>query len=642
MNRLLIFPLLALVLVTACQKKETEAERQAEIERQVQQRLAADRQTQEQQRLSQGQVDLNQRVQGLENQQNEASAPSDQAGQAAQVTDRSSYRDDDEGAVSADYETFYDRLEPEGDWIETSTYGYVWQPNVATRSRSWRPYTDGRWVYTDAGWTWISEERFGWATYHYGRWTRIRNVGWVWVPGNQWAPAWVSWRASDDYVGWAPLPPEARFERGSGIHGWADSYYDIGPEQYCFVPTVSLGEQRIEQVVLPAEQNITIVNRTTNVTNITYNNTVIVNNGPNYDQVRTRSRRPIERLKLERQTNINVATTDSRPVIKGDAVQMAAPVIPRAQRVERPKQVKRNLAQVEVERGWENIADRQAVEQARTKIRSEATPPPNAPPKRFVRPGGAGTNVAPAASAPAPKPVTGSSPSASLPPNAAATVSPEQRRRPAMSPAASATPSPTASTAVATATPSPMSTPTPTSTPATPLPTATPTPAPPLPTATVTPEQTASPRQPNLPPRKVSPTPRSDATAVEQQTPTRRGFVPVPATRQTPSPTASPGGAGVNAAPAGPTPTDARGPNGRAFRRQPPLRDRASQAQQGEATATPGSAASPESSATQPNEQGERNLGVAPHGPPRREGPRPSRRMLPGSPIPSPTPTPTT
>src|SRR2546423_9736807 len=32
------------------------------------------------------------------------------------------------------------------------------------------------------------------------------------VPGDEWAPAWVSWRSSKDYVGWAPLPPEARSE----------------------------------------------------------------------------------------------------------------------------------------------------------------------------------------------------------------------------------------------------------------------------------------------------------------------------------------------------------------------------------------------------------------------------------------------
>ena len=67
--------------------------------------------------------------------------------------------------------------------------------------RGWRPYTHGRWVYSDDhGWIWASDEPFGWATYHYGRWAWINNCGWVWIPGDQWAPAWVSWRRSNDYV----------------------------------------------------------------------------------------------------------------------------------------------------------------------------------------------------------------------------------------------------------------------------------------------------------------------------------------------------------------------------------------------------------------------------------------------------------
>src|SRR5207244_8654098 len=80
-------------------------------------------------------------------------------------------------APGGGYSTFYTKLEPHGEWLETADYGYVWQPREAESSRSWRPYTNGRWVYTDAGWTWISEEPFGWATYHYGRWTRLRGIG---------------------------------------------------------------------------------------------------------------------------------------------------------------------------------------------------------------------------------------------------------------------------------------------------------------------------------------------------------------------------------------------------------------------------------------------------------------------------------
>src|SRR5205807_1481331 len=80
--------------------------------------------------------------------------------------------------ISVDF--FYDNLN-EGNWIEVGDYGYCWQPNVAVSDRSWRPYADGYWAYTDVGWTWVSYEDFGWATYHYGRWARFHDLGWVWV-----------------------------------------------------------------------------------------------------------------------------------------------------------------------------------------------------------------------------------------------------------------------------------------------------------------------------------------------------------------------------------------------------------------------------------------------------------------------------
>ena len=53
----------------------------------------------------------------------------------------------------------------------------------------------------------ISDEPYGWATYHYGRWLYDDFQGWVWKPGVEWAPAWVGWRSNDDYIGWAPLGP---------------------------------------------------------------------------------------------------------------------------------------------------------------------------------------------------------------------------------------------------------------------------------------------------------------------------------------------------------------------------------------------------------------------------------------------------
>ncbi|MFO1132903.1 MAG: DUF6600 domain-containing protein [Hyphomicrobiales bacterium] len=113
-----------------------------------------------------------------------------------------------EAAVDVSIGVFYDQIAQYGDWVSYRG-GYVFIPGRV--GPGWRPYTLGHWVYTNRyGWTWASDEPFGWATYHYGRWGYGDDIGWYWVPGNRWAPAWVSWRRSNDYVVWAPLPPSRR------------------------------------------------------------------------------------------------------------------------------------------------------------------------------------------------------------------------------------------------------------------------------------------------------------------------------------------------------------------------------------------------------------------------------------------------
>ena len=288
---------------------------------------------------------------------------------------------------TASFTIFYARLERYGAWRETANYGFVWQPNEAERSRTWRPYTNGRWIYTDAGWTWVSEEPFGWATYHYGRWIRLRHIGWVWTPSRDWAPAWVAWRKSDRYIGWAPLPPEAVFDRRVGIRNWADNYYDIGPDQYCFVSTDQFGAQRVSPTIIPVEQNLSIVGETTNVTKITDNNTGIVNQGPDYYELRSRTRQPIEHLRLVRRNGFNLLGENPRPVIKGEEIEMPTPIIAKPRLAERPQRIKESLAYATVDRGWEMIVDSNAAEKARAKIKSESAPPQDAPPKAFMKPG---------------------------------------------------------------------------------------------------------------------------------------------------------------------------------------------------------------------------------------------------------------
>jgi hypothetical protein len=428
---------IAVAALVSCQKQQTEAEKNAEVERKVQERLAAEHQAEQQQQLSQGQADLEAREKALaEKERASAAAPAAEEQSESQPVTRS--RAVAGARPASGYSTFYTKLEPHGAWLETADYGYVWQPRQAESSRSWRPYTNGRWVYTDAGWTWISEEPFGWATYHYGRWTRLRGIGWVWVPGNEWAPAWVSWRKSNDYVGWAPLPPEAHFDQRTGIHNWSDNYYDIGPDQYCFVPTRELGAQRIESTIVPPERNMTIVNQTTNVTNITYKNTTVVNEGPNYEEMRAQSREPMQRFRLERNLSVDVNVEAPRSLVQGQSVIVAAPVFSAPQASERPARVRQNVAKVSVDLGWEGISDQEGAKKARAKMKSEAAPPSNAPPKKFVKTMSASNPATEAGS------TTSSSTATPLP---SATISATQAPTAAATstPVSSASPLPTAS-----------------------------------------------------------------------------------------------------------------------------------------------------------------------------------------------------
>lgn len=135
-------------------------------------------------------------------------------------------------SASVSFQLFFDELQPHGVWVRHARYQYVFCPTGV--DASWRPYTEGRWLYVEGrGWYFASDEPFAWATYHYGRWFPDRDLGWCWVPGTKWAPAWVSWRRSNDIVGWAPLPPE---EDGYAVSVLVRER-DLPEGYWVFVPT---------------------------------------------------------------------------------------------------------------------------------------------------------------------------------------------------------------------------------------------------------------------------------------------------------------------------------------------------------------------------------------------------------------------
>lgn len=211
-------------------------------------------------------------------------------------------RAQDDQEVSFDY--FHDSLAPYGEWIQAGDYGLCWHP--AGVSEDWAPYTDGYWSYTDGGWTWVSYEDFGGITYHYGRWVTVPEEGWCWVPDYQWGPAWVSWRNNDDYVGWAPLPPEVRYTPDVGVSTWVDTSYDIGPGYYHFCRVRDFGAPVLTEVIVPRARNVVIIGSTFNVTNITVSPFGFpFVGGPRIDFISAHVLRPVPTLKLVQVTNVN-------------------------------------------------------------------------------------------------------------------------------------------------------------------------------------------------------------------------------------------------------------------------------------------------------------------------------------------------
>jgi Family of unknown function (DUF6600) len=144
--------------------------------------------------------------------------------------------------VDSQVSYFYSGLSPYGAWYNTPEYGYCWQPTVAVVNGYWRPYTDhGRWLWSSAGWYWYSDYTWGWAPFHYGRWAVYPKLGWIWVPDSVWGPSWVSWRYSNYYCGWAPLPPRCDYVYGSGLfyNGLSVGFgFDFGfsYHYYTFIP----------------------------------------------------------------------------------------------------------------------------------------------------------------------------------------------------------------------------------------------------------------------------------------------------------------------------------------------------------------------------------------------------------------------
>jgi hypothetical protein len=174
----------------------------------------------------------------------------------------------------------YEDLDEYGRWRDVPEYGTVWFPQVATAG--WAPYRYGHWVYIQPwGYTWVDDQPWGFAPFHYGRWIAVRGA-WGWVPCRPravvgveyvrpvYAPALVAWIGGPHFavgvavggassVGWFPLGPR-------------EVYVPSYRVSRTYVNNVNVSNTTVNTTVVNNYYNTNVVNNNTTVTNVRYVN----------------------------------------------------------------------------------------------------------------------------------------------------------------------------------------------------------------------------------------------------------------------------------------------------------------------------------------------------------------------------------
>lgn len=226
-----------------------------------------------------------------------------------------------QSAASLSVGAYYDDLAPYGTWIDLDPYGWVWCPLDV--EAGWRPYTIGSWAYTDDGWFWLAEDPWGDIPYHYGRWTFDPDYGWIWVPGDVWAPAWVAWRYGTGWIGWAPLPPDVRWQTNVGlVYSAFDLDRHIRRRRWCFSKASDFGTTRVRVRVEPTGKNVTLLGLTKDVTKYDIVDSRPVERGLRPEWIERETNRKVERYRV---TDTEKPRGTSATAIRDGSVEVFRP-----------------------------------------------------------------------------------------------------------------------------------------------------------------------------------------------------------------------------------------------------------------------------------------------------------------------------
>ena len=163
----------------------------------------------------------------------------------------------------------YEDLDDHGSWRDDRDYGHVWYPNNV--AAGWAPYREGHWDWISPwGYTWVDDSSWGYAPFHYGRWVTVGGR-WGWIAGPVdvrpvYAPALVVFIGGGGVgvgfggdVGWFPLGPREVY---------------VPPYQVSrgYMNRVNVSNTTVNTTTITKVYNTTIINKSTNITNVTYVN----------------------------------------------------------------------------------------------------------------------------------------------------------------------------------------------------------------------------------------------------------------------------------------------------------------------------------------------------------------------------------
>jgi len=134
-----------------------------------------------------------------------------------------------------------------GSFVQHPKYGQVWVPTVTPQG--WHPYPACQWVNSKQyGWYFDDRTPWGQIVHHYGRWIHDDQMGWVWIPGEEFSPGWVVWRTSPEWIGWAPMHPDedlktASLDQFNNSDEW--TFMEVGKFSTGCTPGAAVAPQQI-------------------------------------------------------------------------------------------------------------------------------------------------------------------------------------------------------------------------------------------------------------------------------------------------------------------------------------------------------------------------------------------------------------